>query len=135
MNAPLGMILCIRVKYRMGRNLFIYRFICQTDCVAAGNCQCSMVSVGYLYMLSHRRSTQGQTKLIAVCKWIGTLAPTLIGVIEQNTFIIVTGIICFVLDGLYFCFLLYVSSAEGKIQNSSLSHTRVCETISVNKNS
>lgn len=42
--------------------------------------------------------------LIAICKCAGTLAPTLIGVIEQNMFIVATGVGCFVLDVLYISF-------------------------------
>ena len=60
------------------------------------------------------RPSKGQTRLIAICKWIGTLTPTLIGVIERNRFIAATGIICFVLDGLYFFCLSYVQKNEQK---------------------
>lgn len=70
------------------------------------------MSIAYLYMLNRRKSSKGQTMLIAVCKCIGTLTPTIYGAIEGNVFIIVTGIICFVLDVLYIYFLRSVKQKE-----------------------
>lgn len=49
------------------------------------------MSVAYLYMLQRRKSSKGQTMLIAVCKCIGTAAPTIFGTLEGNRFILVTG--------------------------------------------
>jgi len=70
------------------------------------------MSVAYLYMLNRRRSSKGQTMTIAVCKCIGTLTPTIYGAMEGNLFILVTGIICFVLDVLYIYFLQGVQKKE-----------------------
>lgn len=64
-----------------------------------------IMSVAFLYFLQQRKSSRGQNMTIAICKCIGTLTPTLIGVIEQNHFIIVTGIICFIFD-LFYIFVL-----------------------------
>lgn len=64
-----------------------------------------IMSICYLYMLNSRKSSKGQTMTIAICKCIGTLTPTIFGTIEGNTFILVTGIICFIFDILYIYFL------------------------------
>ncbi len=95
--------------------LFIYEFGDQQAEIYSAYLQNIAMSAAYLYLLNRRRGSKGQTKTIAICKWIGTLAPTLIGVIESNAFIVITGIICFVLDGLYFYFLSYVQERESRI--------------------
>lgn len=64
-----------------------------------------LMSVTYLYMLNSRKSSKGQTMTIAICKCIGTLAPTIFGTIEGNIFIFITGIICFIFDIIYIFFL------------------------------
>ena len=51
------------------------------------------MSVAYLYMLNSRKSSKGQSMLIAVCKCVGTVTPTIFGTIEGNMFILVTGVI------------------------------------------
>lgn len=71
-----------------------------------------IMSVAYLYMLKERKSSKGQTMLIAVCKCVGTVTPTIFGTIEGNMFILVTGIICFIFDILYIYFLYRVKQKE-----------------------
>lgn len=70
------------------------------------------MSVAYLYMLNRRKSSKGQTMLIAVCKCIGTLTPTIYGTMEGNTFILVTGVICFLFDLVYIYCLRHVMQQE-----------------------
>lgn len=70
------------------------------------------MSAAYLYMLNRRKSSKGQTMLIAVCKCIGTLTPTIYGTMEGNTFILVTGIICFFFDLIYIYCLHHVIQKE-----------------------
>lgn len=70
------------------------------------------MSAAYLYMLNRRKSSKGQTMLIAVCKCIGTLTPTIYGTMEGNTFILVTGIICFFFDLIYIYCLYHVIQKE-----------------------
>lgn len=103
----LVIVLCVVIQL-----LFIVEFGDVKAEIYSAYLQNVAMSVAYLYMLNRRRSSAGQTKLIAICKWIGTLAPTLIGVIENNMFIVVTGIVCFILDGLYYYFLCYVTKRE-----------------------
>lgn len=71
-----------------------------------------IMSVAYLYMLNDRKSSKGQTLLIATCKCIGTLTPTIYGTLEGNKFILVTGIICFIFDIIYIYFLYKVKKQE-----------------------
>jgi hypothetical protein len=56
----------------------------------------------FIAMLAARRGIRGQSMLIAVAKWIGTLAPTIaIGVYEHSPFILGIGILCSVFDLAY----------------------------------
>lgn len=70
------------------------------------------MSISFLYLLERRGSSEGQTMTIAACKWVGTIAPTIIGGIEHNLFIVGIGILCFVFDGLYVLFLHHVKQTE-----------------------
>lgn len=60
-----------------------------------------VMSVAYLSMLKVRRDGRGQSMTIAVSKCIGTLTPTILGTLEGNYFILVTGIFCFIFDVIY----------------------------------
>ena len=66
-----------------------------------------LMSVLYIQMLLRRNSTEGQTLLIAVSKFFGSLAPTIsFGVIgyqsgEPNEFILIIGILMAVFDVVY----------------------------------
>lgn len=56
----------------------------------------------FIAMLVARRGTRGQSMVIAVAKWLGTLAPTiLIGVLGDLPFIIGIGLLCSVFDLIY----------------------------------
>jgi hypothetical protein len=56
----------------------------------------------FIAMLIARRGLRGQTLTIAIAKWLGTLAPTiLIGVLDNSPFILGIGIMCSVLDLVY----------------------------------
>ena len=92
--------------------LFIKEFGSYDAEIYSAYLQNIIMSLSYLYMLRNRQSSKGQTMTIAVCKWIGTLAPTLIGVIENNLFIVATGVVCFIFDGLYTYFLFAVQKKE-----------------------
>ncbi|MCT0017569.1 hypothetical protein EFE32_12370 [Lactococcus lactis subsp. lactis] len=65
------------------------------------------MSILFLIMLFNRRDTTGQTILMGVAKWIGTLAPALLmGLIQSfNPYIIICGVICSIFDLLYIYFL------------------------------
>ena len=56
----------------------------------------------FIAMLVARRGTRGQSMVIAIAKWLGTLAPTiLIGVLGNLPFIIGIGVLCSVFDLIY----------------------------------
>jgi hypothetical protein len=60
----------------------------------------------FIAMLVARRGTRGQSMVIAVAKWLGTLAPTiLIGVLGGLPFIIGIGLLCGVFDLIYIAML------------------------------
>lgn len=66
-----------------------------------------LMSVLFIGLYIKRRNMEGQSLLLAVAKWIGTLAPTLLmGVISFNAVVLAAGIFCSVFDLIYI-FLLY----------------------------
>lgn len=61
-----------------------------------------MMSVLFIQMYLKRNSLEGQSLLLAIAKWIGTLAPTLLmGVITFNIVVLVCGIFCSIFDLIY----------------------------------
>lgn len=61
----------------------------------------------FIGLFAARRGPRGQSLGIAVAKWLGTLAPTLLfGVIEDAPFILGLGILCSVFDLAYIGLLL-----------------------------
>lgn len=67
-----------------------------------------IMSILFIAMLAKRGSREGQSLLIAVSKWVGTLAPTILfGVIGQGGFphgsflILTVGLLCSVFDVIY----------------------------------
>ena len=75
------------------------------------------MSLCYLYMLRSRASSRGQSQVIAVAKCLGTLTPTIIGAMESNLFIVVTGILCFIFDVIYIIALHGVQKEERLREN------------------
>jgi len=69
--------------------------------------QNAAMSILFLVMLFQRKGTEGQTILMAIAKWIGTLAPTLLmGLIQEtNVYILICGAVCSIFDLLYIFFL------------------------------
>lgn len=61
-----------------------------------------IMSIAFLNMLHKRNSTRGQSLLLAVAKWLGTLAPTItMGILSTNYVVLVCGLLCSVYDILY----------------------------------
>jgi hypothetical protein len=78
-----------------------------------------LMSVLFIVMLVQRRSSSGQSMVIAVSKWAGTLAPTiLLGVVGGEGFagpsplILATGLLCSVFDLIYVGMLARVRARE-----------------------
>jgi hypothetical protein len=66
------------------------------------------MSVLFIGMFIARKGSEGQTLLIAIAKWLGTLAPTILfGIYEQSLFITVLGLLCSVFDIIYIGMLLW----------------------------
>ncbi len=62
----------------------------------------------FIAMFVARRGPRGQTLLIAIAKWIGTLAPTiLLGFIYGSLFVIGIGLLCSVFDLAYIGLLMW----------------------------
>ena len=78
-----------------------------------------LMSILFIGMLFNRKSSKGQTLLIAVMKWIGTLAPTILfGIIGidkiggPNQLALVLGILVFIFDVIYIFLLKNVKHSE-----------------------
>ena len=62
----------------------------------------------FIAMFVARRGPRGQTLLIAVAKWIGTLAPTILfGFINNSLFVIGIGLLCSAFDLVYIGLLVW----------------------------
>jgi hypothetical protein len=91
-----------------------WMFVVQFDWNAAARysafLQNLLMSGLFIAMFVARRGNRGQSLLIAVAKWIGTLAPTIIfGVYENSPFILALGILCSIFDLGYIGLLLWAS--------------------------
>jgi hypothetical protein len=61
-----------------------------------------MMSVLFIQMLLQRKNTKGQNLTVAMAKWIGTLAPTILfGIMLENNLVLILGIFCCVFDLIY----------------------------------
>ena len=95
---------------------FAFYFYCETPEIAAiysAYAQNAAMSIMFLTMLFKRNNTKAQTMTIAVCKWIGTLTPTIYGnLYEINIYILLTGIMCSLFDLIYIYFLWKFSKVK-----------------------
>jgi hypothetical protein len=79
-----------------------------------------LMSVLFIGMFVSRKGGEGQTLLIAIAKWIGTLAPTILfGIYEQSLFITVVGLFCSVFDLIYIGLLLWNRNHSGSLLDIS----------------
>lgn len=113
----------------VGMQLAFY-FYCDTTTQASiysAYAQNVAMSVLFLAMLFERDDTKAQSMTIAICKCIGTLTPTIYGQLNGiNIYILITGIICFVLDLAYIYFL----AQRKKQEKTGLIQTNPVKTIS-----
>lgn len=71
-----------------------------------------IMSILFINLLANRVDIKGQNLTIAVSKWIGTLAPTILfGITYQNKLVLVLGAFCSVFDIIY----IYLLSIAKKI--------------------
>ena len=99
----LGLLTAIAVEYAFIKEFGVYR-----GAGYSAFLQNLVMSVLFITMLIRRGSTEGQSLNIAVNKWIGTLAPTILfGIVGDGGFpngsflILVVGIFCSVFDLIY----------------------------------
>ncbi|HIT89369.1 MAG TPA: hypothetical protein IAC41_02985 [Candidatus Merdenecus merdavium] len=95
--------------------LFIYEFGNVEGEKYSAYLQNIAMSLSFLALLDKRKSSEGQTMTIAICKCIGTLTPTIYGALEGNMFILISGAICFIFDFIYIGYLYKVKSSEKRI--------------------
>jgi len=112
--SALGLITGFAVQYAFRREFGIGK-----GASYAAFSQNLLMSVLFIAMLARRGSREGQSLTIAVNKWIGTLAPTILygawgeGDFPQGSFLILTlGILCSVFDLIYIWLLARMNPAE-----------------------
>lgn len=94
--------------------LFLARFGAHDASRYSAFLQNLLMSGLFIALYASRRGPLGQSLVIAVAKWVGTLAPTfLFGVIEDAPFILGLGLMCAVFDLAYIA-LLARNPAGGK---------------------
>jgi hypothetical protein len=86
--------------------------------------QNALMSGLFVQMVIARRGLRGQTLTIAIAKWLGTLAPTvLFEVIEGSRFIFGLGIICCVFDLVYIGLVLWFQKHPDGLTRDQMSVT------------
>lgn len=98
----LGLICCFALQL-----VFIQEFGFVMAAQYSAFLQNLLMSVLFISLYVKRGSMEGQSVLLAVAKWIGTLAPTiLMGIMTFNAVVFVCGIFCTVFDLIYIGLLL-----------------------------
>lgn len=70
----------------------------------------------FIAMFVGRRGARGQTLVIAVGKWIGTLAPTIaFGVLGHSTFVLGVGLLCSMFDLAYIGLVVWARNAPAAL--------------------
>lgn len=110
----LGLIMAFAVQYAFRRELGLGK-----GASYSAFAQNLLMSVLFIAMLARRGSREGQSLTIAVNKWIGTLAPTILygalgeGAFPRGSFLILTlGIFCSVFDLIYLWLLARMKAAR-----------------------
>jgi hypothetical protein len=82
----------------------------------------------FIAMFVARRGPRGQSLIIGVAKWIGTLAPTILfGVTEGSTFVLGLGTLCSVFDLAYIGLLLWARQNLALLTTDRTGLTRLRE--------
>lgn len=86
---------------------FVYEFGFVRAAQYSAFLQNLLMSVLFIDLYMKRQSMKGQSITLAVAKWIGTLAPTiLMGVITYNVLVLVCGTFCCIFDVIYIVLLI-----------------------------
>lgn len=95
--------------------LFIVQFGYSAAARYSAFLQNALMSGLFIAMFAARGGVRGQSLVIAVAKWLGTLAPTIVfGVIEASPLVLGLGIICSIFDLIYI-WLLVRAKAEPEL--------------------
>jgi len=98
--------------------LFVKEFGLVTGGAYSAFIQNLLMSVLFINMLTYRKSSEGQSLVLAVNKWIGTLAPTILfgylgdSDFSASTLVFALGIFCSIFDVIYIWLLLKVQKKE-----------------------
>jgi len=110
----LVLVMAFAVEYVFTREFGIFR-----GGAYAAFLQNLIMSILFIQMLVSRGSREGQSVLLAVNKWIGTLAPTIqfgilnnLGLQQGHVLIVVTGGFCCVFDLIYIWLLARAGAAD-----------------------
>jgi hypothetical protein len=107
-NAFLGWSILVFVTSFVLQLIFFYEFGGHLGARYSAFLQNLLMSVMFIGMFVARKGGEGQSLLIAIAKWIGTLAPTILfGIYEDSFFILVLGLFCSVFDLIYIGLLLW----------------------------
>ena len=88
--------------------VFIQEFGFVMACQYSAFLQNLLMSVLFIGMYIKRGNMEGQSLLLAVAKWIGTLAPTiLMGVLVYNPVVMISGVFCSIFDLIYITLLVH----------------------------
>ena len=72
-----------------------------------------LMSILFIAMFVARRGSRGQSIVLAVAKWIGTLAPTIaFGALAGSMFILGLGILCSIFDLAYLGLLIWARQSR-----------------------
>jgi hypothetical protein len=110
----LGLITAFLVQYA-----FVAEFGVMVGRAYAAFLQNLLMSILFIAMLVQRGGSEGQSLTIAVSKWLGTLAPTILfgiiggeGLDGPNRFILTVGLLCSVFDLIYIALLARTRARE-----------------------
>lgn len=110
----LGLFTAFMIQYA-----FIAEFGLKPGGAYAAYLQNLLMSILFIGMLVQRNSSAGQSLTIAVSKWLGTLAPTILfglmggdGFNGPNGFILVLGLLCSLFDLIYIALLAQTKGRE-----------------------
>ena len=96
--------------------LFIVEFGVDTASRYSAFLQNLLMSGLFIAMFMSRRGPRGQTLTIAVAKWVGTLAATVIyGIIEASPFILGLGLLCCIFDLVYIGLVAWARRRSGDL--------------------
>ena len=82
----------------------------------------------FIAMFAARAGPRGQTLTIAVAKWLGTLAPTILfGVLEASPLILGLGVLCSVFDLIYIWLLVQATAAPARFAPAAAAAGRAAQ--------